>query len=49
MTSPSEEQTNIAYAKTIEILFDGVITASPDDITSEVIYHVDSMIQEIAK
>ncbi len=49
MTTPTKEQVQVAYAKTIEILFNGAVTATPDQITPEVIKKVDTMIQEIAK
>lgn len=49
MTTPTKKQVQEAYAKTIEILFNGAAKATPEQITPEVIKQVDTMVQEIAK
>lgn len=49
MKTPTKQQTNEAYAKTIDILFNGAVKAHPNDINADVIHDVDMMIQEIAK
>ncbi len=48
MSNLTKEQVKEAYAKAIEVLFGGVVQASPDDITEQVIQDVDKMISEIA-
>lgn len=48
MSNLSKEQVKADYAKAIEVLFGGVVQASPDDITEQVIQDVDKMIGEIA-
>ncbi|MCG7412071.1 Uncharacterised protein [Moraxella lacunata] len=48
MSDLSKEQVKEAYAKAIEVLFGGVVQASPNEITEQVIQDVDKMISEIA-
>lgn len=38
-----------SYANVIKILFDGVLSAEPDQINDQVVEHVDTMLREIAK
>lgn len=47
MSNFSQKQINEAYAKTIDILFNGAVRATPEQITPEVIEKVDKMIREI--
>lgn len=47
MSNLTKEQVKEAYAKAIEVLFGGVVQASPNEITEQVIQDVDKMIGEI--
>lgn len=48
MAKLTKQQTQIAYAQAINILFGGVVQARPEQITEEAIRMTDKMIAEIA-
>lgn len=48
MSKATKDEVKVVYAKVIEILFGGVVQATPNEITKQVIQDVDKMIVEIA-
>lgn len=49
MSEFTKEEIQEAYVKAIEILFNGAVAATPDQISEQVIKDVDVMIREITK